>query len=129
MKILLDTSVLVPLLRGQETLESRVPSGAVLLLCAPVLAELLIGALRSTRPDLAILGVQQLITQLESPILACDAQTARRYAELETRLRQQGTPIPTNDVWIAAIAWQHELTLATRDLHYQRIPEIEVDMW
>lgn len=129
MRILLDTSVLVPVLRGQETLESRVPSDAVVLLCAPVLAELLVGALRSPRPDSAISSVQQLIAQLGSPVLACDEQTARRYAELETRLRSQGTPIPINDVWIAAIAWQHRLTLATRDLHYQRIPENEAELW
>ncbi len=62
-------------------------------------------------------------------LLPCDEQTARRYAELETTLRQQGMPIPPNDVWIAAVARQHNLTLATRDLHYQHIPEIDMEMW
>ncbi|MCS6920095.1 MAG: PIN domain-containing protein [Fimbriimonadales bacterium] len=129
MRLLLDTSVLVPVLRGQETLEARLHSLEEAYLCAPVLAELLIGALRSARPDQAVEGVHSLVSRLAQPVLACDEQTARRYAELETALRQQGTPIPPNDVWIAAVALQHDLTLATRDLHYQRIPELEVEMW
>ena len=41
-------------------------------------------------------------------------QTARRYGEMKERLRARGRPIPENDIWIAAIALQHELTLATR---------------
>lgn len=129
MRLLLDTSVLVPVLRGQESLEARLQPEDEGFLCAPVLAELLVGALRSARPELALQGVQSLIQWLGRSVLPCDEQTARRYAELEITLRQQGTPIPPNDVWIAAVALQHNLILATRDLHYQRIPEIDVEMW
>lgn len=95
--------------------------------CVPVLAELLVGLAQRAYPVDQEQRLKIVLQRVD--LLNCDAQTARRYAELETRLRSQGTPIPINDVWIAAIAWQHQLTLATRDLHYQRIPEIEVELW
>ena len=48
-------------------------------------------------------------------MLSCDAVTAWIYGEVRDRLRLKGRPIPENDLWIAAIAIQHDLALATRD--------------
>lgn len=125
--VLLDTSVLIPMLRGDWSLLQNVARFALAYICPPVLAELLVGLEQRGRP-VAQERRLKIILQM-TQLLPCDEQTARRYAELETTLRQQGTPIPPNDVWIAAVALQHNLTLATRDLHYQRIPEIDVEMW
>jgi tRNA(fMet)-specific endonuclease VapC len=50
--------------------------------------------------------------------------TAHHYAALYARLRKAGTPIPTNDLWIAALAIEHSLILYTRDVHFDRIPSI-----
>ncbi len=47
-----------------------------------------------------------------------------RVTVLFAELRQAGTPIPTNDLWIAALAVQHDLTLLTRDKHFNRVPLI-----
>jgi predicted nucleic acid-binding protein len=43
------------------------------------------------------------------------------------QLKRAGTPIPDNDLWIAAIAWEHDLTLITRDEHFQYIPQLLLD--
>ena len=40
-------------------------------------------------------------------------------------LRKRGTPIPTNDIWIAALAMQHQLTLYTRDRHFDHLPQLK----
>lgn len=51
--------------------------------------------------------------------------TTRHYANLFRQLRSQGTPIPTNDLWIAALAIEHGLILLSRDAHFRHLPQIE----
>ena len=53
-----------------------------------------------------------------------DDQTSFFYASIFSDLRKKGTPIPTNDLWIAALVLQHELVLFTRDAHFDLIPQI-----
>jgi len=55
-------------------------------------------------------------------IYTIDEDTAEFYAEIMSRLRKLGKPIPTNDIWIAAIAFQHGLKLFSKDAHFQFIP-------
>jgi tRNA(fMet)-specific endonuclease VapC len=57
-------------------------------------------------------------------ILWPDEQTTHHYARIFLQLRRQGTPIPTNDIWIAALAVQHELVLFSRDAHFDRLPQL-----
>ena len=68
-----------------------------------------------------------LISFLNLPgiqVISGDEQTSFFYATIQTGLRKRGTPIPTNDIWIAALTLQHDLILYTRDAHFQLIPEI-----
>jgi tRNA(fMet)-specific endonuclease VapC len=51
-----------------------------------------------------------------------DESTTHLYARVFADLRAQGTPIPTDDVWIAALAMQHGLPLYTRDAHFRAVP-------
>ena len=50
--------------------------------------------------------------------------TTRMYASLFRQLRSQGTPIPTNDLWIAALVMQHNLVLCSRDRHFEHLPQL-----
>ncbi|HEY3354617.1 MAG TPA: PIN domain-containing protein [Polyangia bacterium] len=52
--------------------------------------------------------------------------TTRAYAELYRQLRAQGTPIPTNDLWIAALVVEHGLWLASRDSHFSHLPQLSL---
>jgi tRNA(fMet)-specific endonuclease VapC len=64
---------------------------------------------------------------LHSPrveILFADEATTDLYADLVLMLRSAGKPIPTNDVWIASLCIQHDLTLLTRDQHFEAIPHL-----
>lgn len=64
---------------------------------------------------------------LNSPrvkVLFADDQTTHHYARLFVQLRAAGAPVPTNDLWIAALALQHDLVLVTRDERLLRIPQI-----
>jgi len=57
-------------------------------------------------------------------VLYADEQTTYHYATVYRQLRTQGTPIPTNDMWIAALVLQHSLTLYDRDRHFDVLPQL-----
>lgn len=57
-------------------------------------------------------------------VLLPDRETAEYYARLYSQLKRAGTPVPANDLWIASIVLQHNLTLITRDRHFQQIPQL-----
>ena len=55
-------------------------------------------------------------------VLDINELTTHHYAEIVLELKRQGTPIPTNDVWIAALCRQHSLPLLSRDRHFDSVP-------
>jgi tRNA(fMet)-specific endonuclease VapC len=57
-------------------------------------------------------------------VLYADEPTAHHYAAVYRQLRKQGTPIPTNDMWIAALVLQHSLVLFARDTHFDALPQL-----
>ena len=57
-------------------------------------------------------------------VLLPGRQTAEHYARLFVQLKRAGTPVPDNDLWIAALALEHDLQLITRDPHFRRIPQL-----
>ena len=87
-----------------------------------VLGELRAGFLRG---ELAQKNERGLVEFLLSPrvsVLLADESTTHVYAELHADCRRKGTPIPTNDLWIAALVRQHGLPLYSRDAHFEKIP-------
>ncbi|MCK5674645.1 MAG: hypothetical protein KAH95_14790, partial [Spirochaetales bacterium] len=56
--------------------------------------------------------------------LFADDGTTFVYANLFRQLCTQGTPIPTNDLWISALTVQHGLLLFSRDKHFKNLPQI-----
>jgi predicted nucleic acid-binding protein len=62
-------------------------------------------------------------------ILCADEITTRHYAEIRLQLMAAGTPIPMNDLWIAAIARQHRLPLLSRDAHFDHVSGITRIGW
>ena len=89
-----------------------------------VLAELRAGFLCGT---LARRNEQTLTRFLNAErvrILFPDEDTTHHFAHVFAQLRLQGTPIPVNDIWIAALAIQHDLILFSRDTHFDTLPQI-----
>ena len=62
-------------------------------------------------------------------ILPVTAATARHYARLRGALSRAGTPVPENDLWIAALGVEHGWPVATRDVHFARVPGLAVLDW
>ena len=67
--------------------------------------------------------------EADSSVLDVDASTARNYAEVREELRQVGTPIPENDIWIAALARQHALEIVSRDAHFDCVRGVRRRTW
>lgn len=62
-------------------------------------------------------------------VLDVTEQTTHHYAAINVELRQTGKPIPTNDLWIAALCRQHELPLLSRDRHFDAVSGIQRLDW
>lgn len=73
--------------------------------------------------------VYEEILIITSDILLIDSQVAQAYAEIFADLRRNGTPIPTNDLWIAAIAKAHKLILVTNDHHFKHVKGLQREDW
>jgi tRNA(fMet)-specific endonuclease VapC len=125
---LLDSSVLIPSLRGDTAITARiasVPSGYI---SSIVLGELYFGAYGSpTRQEAALQDIAMIMQSLT--ILACDATTAQVYGRIKQSLKSNGLFMPDNDLWIAATAIQYDMTLAARDTHFDWIDELHVEQW
>ena len=68
--------------------------------------------------------LEQFLHRPRVEILIPTLDTTRHYANLYRQLRSAGTPIPTNDLWIAALVVQHELTLYSRAAHFDALPQL-----
>ena len=89
-----------------------------------VLAEIRVGAHSIKRGDAQVRILGELLQQPGVRVVHSSDSTTHHYAALYARLRKAGTPIPTNDLWIAALAIEHELVLYSRDAHFDLIPSI-----
>ena len=124
MRIALDTNRYVDLARGIPEAATRAERADAIFLPFIVLGELRAGFFGGTRRDQ---NERKLIQFLNSPrvqVLYADDSTTHHYAQLVLQLRKQGTPIPTNDVWIAALVLQHDLHLFDRDRHFDALPQL-----
>ena len=92
-----------------------------------VLGELYFGAFKSARLNANLRRIGDLLS--ETIHLECDAETAYEYGNIKNELRIKGHPIPENDVWIAATARQHGLTLASRDRHFAFVEQLSWEPW
>jgi tRNA(fMet)-specific endonuclease VapC len=126
-KLLLDTSVAVDLIKHIPKAERVVSTASELFLAAVALGELLYGANHSARRAANLASVDELVASVA--ILPCDAETAWHYGEIKAGLRSKGRPLPDNDVWIAAVARQHQLIIATRDAHFLEIDGVATLSW
>jgi tRNA(fMet)-specific endonuclease VapC len=126
MKVAIDANRYSDLCRGVKEVVEQVSRAERVYLPLIVLGELRAGFQAGS---LARQNERILARFLGSPrvrLLLPDEQTTFHYANLFAQLRQQATPIPTNDLWIAALVIQHGLALLTRDSHFKHLPQLSL---
>lgn len=124
MKLALDANRYDDLLTGDEAVAEVVENADEVHLPFVVVGELRAGFAAGNRAVENERLLRRFLLKEGVEILLADEQTTHHYAAVYAQLRRQGTPIPTNDMWIAALALQHDLVLCTRDRHFDRLPQI-----
>jgi len=126
-KVMMDTSAYVAFLSGSPEAKGAAQKADEIVFNPVVLGELKAGFLmgRNEKRNRAIL--KDFLSSPRVIMAEMDEETSERYAVIVQSLRMKGTPIPTNDAWIAASAMQHGLKVLTTDKYYLKVPQIITD--
>jgi len=124
---LLDTNAAIKLLNGDAVVSKIIAEADQIYVPIIVVGELYYGAEHSGQVAENLKKVDEFAIRYQ--VLFCDLQTAREYGRIMQQLRIKGRPIRQNDVWIAAIAIQHNLTVLTRDAHFNDVDGLAVQGW
>ena len=120
----LDTSAYSNFRRGNEELAALLDQAELVGVPTVALGELRTGFLLGGRRQR---NESELDVFLDNPVvqvLPVDSEASRHYAEIVAELRRAGTPVPTNDIWIAATAARNGTTVLTCDDHFERIGRV-----
>jgi len=123
-RVALDTNRLTDLFQGDAALAERLGLCDEVWIPLVVLAEIKAGFLGGTERHRNEILLRKLLSKTTVGVLLPDRETAEHYARLFVQLKRAGTPVPDNDLWIAALALQHDLLLITRDRHFKSIPQL-----
>ncbi len=123
-RILIDTNIYSSAMRGDTEVVRLLRRVSHIGISSISVGELLSGFKGGNKEQK---NRKELDIFLDSPRVALypvTQETAEHYSSVLNRLKQKGTPIPTNDIWIAATALQHGLPLYTLDKHFSHIEEV-----
>lgn len=126
MRLALDTSAYSALQQGRaRKLHSLVERAEELFLPFVVVAKLRAGFRRGAKTSENNRKLETFLGSDFADILYADADTINLYAEIWAELSRIGKPVPTNDIWIAALCLQHECQLLTDDGHFKQVPLLQ----
>lgn len=124
MKLLIDTNGYRDFVDGRPEAVAAFACAAGLYLPFIVVAELRAGFSCGRRGRENERTLTRFLNSARVQVLYPDDATSHHHAALFAQLRAQGTPIPTNDIWVAALALQHGLILYSRDAHFDTLPQL-----
>jgi tRNA(fMet)-specific endonuclease VapC len=125
--VILDTNALSAIVDGRPEIKPYIEGAAVMAIPVVALGEYRFGVTLSNRNALYR---QWLLDHLhEYRMLAITEETTHYYADLRVELKRDGKPIPSNDVWIAALSRQHSLPILSRDRHFDLVAGIKRVTW
>ena len=124
MRVALDTNRYVDLCKGVAETVAILEAADVVVMPFVVLAELRAGFAHGRRQVENERILRRFLMKEGVAVMFADDQTTHHYASLYRQLRKQGTPIPTNDLWLAALVLQHNLALHARDKHFDHLPQL-----
>ena len=121
MNLLLDTNAYVGFKLGNKELVEYLIRADTILISPVVLGELMFGFRSGTRFDSNMDELNRFLAHRAVEMLELTDVTSDRYSRIASRLKKLGTPIPTNDIWIAAQTMETGAELVTRDHHFEKI--------
>ena len=128
-KILLDTSAYSSYMRNHADIVRVIQQAEEIYLNAIVVGELRAGFLKGSKKQKNEKELESFLVSPRVAVATIGTETSTRYAAILNSLREAGTPIPTNDVWIAASAMELGLTVLTMDTHFQQVKQVLVQLF
>ena len=126
-KILLDTNILIDFCQyPDEHKHTKIASFDQMIIPSVVLGEFKAGIFATRQGAETAARLQELLAYATVNTVPVTDRTAELYAKVYQALRAQGTPIPQNDMWIAASALEHGADIATHDEHFRLVPMLTV---
>jgi tRNA(fMet)-specific endonuclease VapC len=126
-RYLLDTNIVIAIFADEAMVCHRLARAEEVFVPVIVLGELYYGAHKSERSVANLARVEEFAAN--NIVLVSDTETAQQYGQIKSELRAKGRPIPENDIWIAAVARQYQLTLVTRDGHFNNVDGLLIEVW
>ncbi|AFM12782.1 type II toxin-antitoxin system VapC family toxin [Turneriella parva] len=126
MQLLLDTNTYTELARGNAAALSKIQRATHVYLSFVSLGELRAGFAAGSKAQQNEKVLQKFLASERVRVLFADSETTHYYAKIYAQLRKAGTPIPVNDLWIAALAMQHGVPLYTLDAHFRKVDAIDL---
>jgi tRNA(fMet)-specific endonuclease VapC len=125
--VILDTNALSALADGDPAIEPALRRASIIALPVVVLGEYRYGIGQSRHRTRYERWLEAALAGFQ--ILDIDEQTTHSYAAIRSQLKLAGRPIPANDLWIAALAKQHDLSLLSRDSHFDQVAGLDRVYW
>jgi len=119
MEMILDTNGLSAWWLNEATFIRHIEHADRVCVPVPALAEFRFGILKSRFKEKMTTWLEDALAT--TTVLVADDATTCRYAEIRLQLTSAGTPIPMNDLWIAAIVRQHKMPLLSCDVHFDHV--------
>ena len=121
MKILLDTSAYVGFKRGIDEIIDIIVQSETILISPIVLGELMFGFRNGTKYKKNMAELNEFLDHEAVNLIQVGEIASDRYARIALQLKNQGTPISSNDIWIAAQTMEHGAELITSDGHFKHV--------
>ncbi len=125
-RLCLDTSAYSHFKRGDPPVIGIVSSASRVMVPAVVIGELLAGFRLGSRAARNESDLRKFLAQPVVSVLEIDSDAASIYADMVAALKHAGTPVPSNDIWIAAVAAREGATVVTYDGHFEQIRHVGV---
>jgi predicted nucleic acid-binding protein len=120
--LLIDTNIYAYALQGDPEVVTVLQQAHEIGLCPVSIGELLSGFKGGKKEQGNRRELEEFLDSPRVRVYGIDEATSEFYAEILHNLRKKGKPIPTNDIWIASVAFQHGLALFSKDQHFKDIP-------
>ena len=126
MRVLIDTNIYSNALRGNKSIVTNLRKADLIGISTISIGELFSGFKGGKKEKVNRTELEEFLDSPRVTIYSVDVETADFYAQILDTLRKNGTPVPTNDIWIAATAFQNGLKIYTLDKHFSNIPGINL---
>lgn len=124
--VLIDTNAYVAFTQGVLDAVDIVSRASRIVVPSVVLGELQAGFAAGNQAAANLKRLEKFLSLPAVETAVIDVATAVFYGKLYADLRARGRPLPTNDIWVAAIVLQHDLRLFTYDRHFQQISGLQI---